>query len=79
MTRHHRKKSFLSYIWNRMINGSSSAKNIREATIYGNAQGEMINGSSSAKNIREATIYGKYEGMVRTVGFTTGWNPPSCI
>ncbi|CAB4482907.1 unnamed protein product [Rhizophagus irregularis] len=42
-----------------MINGSSSAKNIREATIYGNAQGEMINGSSSAKNIREATIYGK--------------------
>uniref|UniRef100_U9UNE0 Uncharacterized protein n=1 Tax=Rhizophagus irregularis (strain DAOM 181602 / DAOM 197198 / MUCL 43194) TaxID=747089 RepID=U9UNE0_RHIID len=45
-----------------MINGSSSAKNIREATIYGNAQGEMINGSSSAKNIREATIYGNAQG-----------------
>ncbi|CAB4385390.1 unnamed protein product [Rhizophagus irregularis] len=43
-----------------MINGNSSAKNIREATIY--RQEEMINGNSSAKNIREATIYRHVQG-----------------
>ncbi|CAB4420364.1 unnamed protein product [Rhizophagus irregularis] len=52
-------------------------RNIREVTMYGNAQGKIRRKDTMYRNVQEKIrrkdiMYGKYEGMVRTAGFTIG-------
>ncbi|CAB5350388.1 unnamed protein product [Rhizophagus irregularis] len=60
MTRHYRKKSFLSQAQHDIrgqVRAAKRRRKIREIIMYGHTQGEM-----TAKNIRETTIYGHTQG-----------------